>query len=322
MVVAIVEIFQLAYYIPSVILMIFVGTLLLYKILTKSKAFQNEFYPMVCYRTFNDLAYQISMIGLLKLPSWSIMPQMYLDSTYLAAVSYVFGATTFCVPFIHTFFLSGLRYMAIYHPVKYTRISSPRTSIILCSLLLIISLSIGLPSLAYSSRYVYNNVTGIISSTYLDKSVAYYQFAYVTFFYLPIIIISAIFNVANFIGLSKTNKRNKNKRSETLFAVYSLFTFFTTCLMEAYLGSRIIGNFLGNQTIISVANYSLQWIGDLGTFGDFYFFIFINSEIRAAIKEIVCKVFGIKYAPSFVKTTEIKSIHDGKSIRGKHITTT
>uniref|UniRef100_A0A0N5BZ09 G_PROTEIN_RECEP_F1_2 domain-containing protein n=1 Tax=Strongyloides papillosus TaxID=174720 RepID=A0A0N5BZ09_STREA len=122
------------------------------------------------------------MMALLKLPSWSIMPQFYLDNTYLAALSYLFGATTCCVPFIHTFFLSGLRYMAIYYPVKYTRISSLRTSIILCSLLLIISLSIGLLSLAYSSRYVYNNVTGIISSTYLDKSVAYYQFAYVTFF--------------------------------------------------------------------------------------------------------------------------------------------
>uniref|UniRef100_A0A0N5CC43 G_PROTEIN_RECEP_F1_2 domain-containing protein n=1 Tax=Strongyloides papillosus TaxID=174720 RepID=A0A0N5CC43_STREA len=229
------------------------------------------------------------MMALLKLPSWSIMPQFYLDNTYLAALSYLFGATTCCGPFIHTFFLSGLRYMAIYHPVKYTRISSPRTSIILCSLLLIISLSIGLLSLAYSSRYIYSNVTGITTPTYLDKSVAYYQFAYITFLYLPIIIMSAIFNVANFIGLSKTNKRNKNKKSETLFAIYSLFTYFTTCLMEAYLGSRIIGSFLGNQTIISIANYSLTWIGDLGTFGDFYFFIFINSEIRAAIKEIVCK---------------------------------
>uniref|UniRef100_A0A0N5BVA3 G_PROTEIN_RECEP_F1_2 domain-containing protein n=1 Tax=Strongyloides papillosus TaxID=174720 RepID=A0A0N5BVA3_STREA len=216
------------------------------------------------------------MMALLKLPSWSIMPQFYLDNTYLAQISYVFVATTCCVPFVHTFFLSGLRYMAIYHPVKYTRISSPRTSIILCSLLLIISLSIGLPSLAYPSRYVYNNVTGIISSTYLVKSVAYYHFAYVTFFYLPIIIISAIFNVANFIGLSKTNKRNKNKRSENLFVIYSLFSFFTTCLMEAYICSKLIGSFLENQMIVSIANYSLQWIGDLGTFGDFYFLIIIK----------------------------------------------
>uniref|UniRef100_A0A0N5BZ08 G_PROTEIN_RECEP_F1_2 domain-containing protein n=1 Tax=Strongyloides papillosus TaxID=174720 RepID=A0A0N5BZ08_STREA len=322
MVVGVVEIIQLSYLAPSLILMIFVACILLHKILTQSKTFQNEFYPMVCYRTFNDILYHVSVLLMLKFPSWLIMPQYFLDSVYIAPIFYSLGAVTCCVPFVHSIFLSGIRYMAIYHPLRYTRISSPRTSIIFCSLFFLISFGIGLPTLAFPSKYIYNNVTNTVLPAYTVKSVSYYNFGYGIVFYGSTVILSAIFNVANLIGLSKNNRKNKNKRSEIVFAFYTLFTLFTTSLMEAYFCCRISGNFFGNLKLLAIANYSVIWIGDIQTLGHFYFFVFINSEIRGAIKEIFCKVFGIKYASSSVKTTEIKSIYDSKSLRSKNITRT
>uniref|UniRef100_A0A0N5C122 G_PROTEIN_RECEP_F1_2 domain-containing protein n=1 Tax=Strongyloides papillosus TaxID=174720 RepID=A0A0N5C122_STREA len=323
MVIGVVEIIQLSYLIPSLILMMFVACILLHKILKQSKTFQNEFYPMVCYRTFNDILYNVCILFMLKFPSWLIMPQYYLDSVHIAPIYYVLAASTFCAIFVHSIFLSVIRYVAIYYPGKYTRISSSRTSIILCCLLFLISFGVGLPTLAFPSKYIYNNATNTVLPAYAVKSITYYNFGYAIVFYGSTVILSAIFNVANLIGLSKNNKKNKNKRSENVFAFYTLFTLFTTSLMEAYFCCRISGNFFGNQKLLAIANYSVIWIGDIGTLGHFYFFVFINSEIRATIKEIFCKVFGIKYAPSLVKTTEIiKSIYDSKSLRSKNINRT
>uniref|UniRef100_A0A0K0F3K4 G_PROTEIN_RECEP_F1_2 domain-containing protein n=1 Tax=Strongyloides venezuelensis TaxID=75913 RepID=A0A0K0F3K4_STRVS len=252
------------------------------------------------------------------------MPQYFLDSVRIAPTYYVLAASTFCVPFVHTIFLSAIRYVAIYHPMKYTIISSQRTSFILCSLLFLISFSIGFPTLAFPSMYIYNNYTNSVLPAYTVKSVSYYNFGYGIVFYGITVILSAIFNVANLIGLSKNNRKNnnKNKRSENVFAFYTFFTLFTTCLMEAYFCCRISGNYLGNQTLLAIANYSVTWIGDLETFGNFYFFIFINTEIKAAIKETLYKVCKIKCNSSSSDTTKIKNIQDSKNLRSERITKT
>uniref|UniRef100_A0A0N4ZPD6 G_PROTEIN_RECEP_F1_2 domain-containing protein n=1 Tax=Parastrongyloides trichosuri TaxID=131310 RepID=A0A0N4ZPD6_PARTI len=312
----IIESIQLTYLVPSLLFMTFVGFIILYKILTKSKNFQNEFYPLVCYRTFNDILYHISILFTLKLPSWSIMQSLYLENQFIASLSYLFGATTCCVPFIHTLFISSLRYLAIYYPVKYKRISNRTTTFILLLLLFIISFGIGLPTLFFDSKYVYNDLTKTVSPVFTTHSVAYYQIGYAIVFYSITIIISVVCNISNFIGLWKNNKKNgRNKRSEILFALYCLFTLFTTCLMEAYLILRIGGNFFENQVMVIIANSNLIWIGDLSTLGDFYFLIIINSEVRFAIKEFFHKLIG-KEITSSIKTTEIKSTQQSKVLRG------
>uniref|UniRef100_A0A0K0F535 G_PROTEIN_RECEP_F1_2 domain-containing protein n=1 Tax=Strongyloides venezuelensis TaxID=75913 RepID=A0A0K0F535_STRVS len=320
----IVEVIQLAYNIPSMIFMLIVGILLLQKILTESKAFQNEFYPMFCYRIFNDVLYNICILLLLKFPSWLVMPQYFLHSVRISSIYYVFAASTFCVPFVHTIFLSAIRYVAIYHPMRYTRISSQRTSIILCSLLFLISFSIGLPTLAFPSMYIYSNYTNSVLPTYKVKSVAYYNFCYAIVFYGITVILSAIFNIANLVGLSRNNKKNnnKNKKSENVFAFYTFFTLFTTCLMEAYFCCRISDNYLGNKTLLAIANYSVTWIGDLETFGNFYFLIFINTEIKAVIKETLYKVCKIKCNSSSSNTIKKKNIQDSKNSRCEKTTKT
>uniref|UniRef100_A0A0K0EQF3 G_PROTEIN_RECEP_F1_2 domain-containing protein n=1 Tax=Strongyloides stercoralis TaxID=6248 RepID=A0A0K0EQF3_STRER len=319
MVLSIIEIIQLTYLIPSLILMAFVGSLLLYKILTKNYSFKNEFYFLVCYRTFNDILYHVSILLLLKIPAWKIATDFYYNSTILAPLSYVFGATTCCVPFIHTFILSIVRFIAIYHPIKYSKLSSRLTSKIICGLIFVISNGIGLASLAFPSKYIYDAVTGIMSPVYVVRSVAYFQFCYAIVIYGSTVIASLILNIANFISLKKNNKKNKNKRSEYLFAFYGLFTLFTASLMEGYLIGRIGGNFLQNQTMTAISNYALTWIGDIGTLGDFYFFIFINSEIKLAIKEVFFKVIKKEFSVVTHKSTEVKSLQEVKNIRIKVI---
>ncbi|CEF61928.1 7TM GPCR, serpentine receptor class v (Srv) family-containing protein [Strongyloides ratti] len=313
------ETIQLIYLIPSLLLMIFVAFLLLYKILTKSQAFKNEFYPMVCYRTFNDILYHFTILILLKLPAWKIALNFYINSTCLAPLCCIFGAVTCCVPFLHTFILASMRYMAIYYPIKYSRISSQSTSIIICGVIFTISYGIGLASLAFPSKYVYNEVTGITSPVYIVKSVAYFQFCYGIIFYGLTVIGSLILNIANFVGLRKNNKKNKNKKSEYTFAFYGLFTLFTTCLMEGYLVGRIGGNFLENETMMAISNYALTWIGDIGTLGDFYFFLFINSEIKLAIKEIFFKIINKQVTSLVIRSTEVKSLQETKNSRIKTI---
>uniref|UniRef100_A0A0N4Z1C3 G_PROTEIN_RECEP_F1_2 domain-containing protein n=1 Tax=Parastrongyloides trichosuri TaxID=131310 RepID=A0A0N4Z1C3_PARTI len=271
-----IEVIQLLYLIPSLTIMFFVGILICDKLVKKDKHFNNEFYPLVCYKTFNDILYHLSILFLLKFPVWGIMENLYIDNDFLASLAYFFGAATVCTSFLHSFLLATLRFIAINYPLKYKNMFKKKFVYLFILIMFIISLLISIPSFFFKSKYIYNNDTGDLTPIYLSKSISYYQFGYGIILYGILIIGAFILNIINLYFIWRRNQMRNTKKLEKTFAIYSLGTLFTTSLLEFYLITRVFGNYYENISMIIFANNSLVWIGDLGTLGDFYFFIFIR----------------------------------------------
>uniref|UniRef100_A0A0N4ZPD5 G_PROTEIN_RECEP_F1_2 domain-containing protein n=1 Tax=Parastrongyloides trichosuri TaxID=131310 RepID=A0A0N4ZPD5_PARTI len=262
------------------------GTVLLREILSNSATYKNEFYLLVCYKTFNDIISLLSVIFLIKLPQWGILSNLYLNNNFLSSLSYFFGSSTGATTILHTFFVSFIRFCALNYPIKYRMFFDSSKKKFLIIFMLIFCICIGTPSLFFQACYVYVNLTNTVTPIIDTESASFYQFFYVVVLYGIIISITFGLNISNSISYCKNTLNTINKKkNEISFFFYSFFTFATAFCMETYLMIRIFGVFTGNETLICLANKLLAWIGDISTLFDFYFFIYISPEIRITLKK-------------------------------------
>uniref|UniRef100_A0A0K0EGI9 G-protein coupled receptors family 1 profile domain-containing protein n=1 Tax=Strongyloides stercoralis TaxID=6248 RepID=A0A0K0EGI9_STRER len=280
-------------FIPTFILMVYTLCILIIKFKNKSSVFLNEFYPFVAYRIFTDILYNFLSYFFLKFPLWNIWPEVYLNNDILAAIMYSIGSFLVSGFFIHSLVVLVIRFIAIKYPTKYREIFSQKRIILIIIGMICYGTIIGSGTLFFKSRYIYNNVTNVISAVYLDKRVSIYTFAYGIVLYNLTIIFSLFFNIANWILIYKKRHEWKAKKSTNIiYAAYCFFTFIITCLHELYFILRVIGSFSGNYNFAIIANILLSFTGEIGTYGDFYFVLFISKQLRNAIISPIKKLFG------------------------------
>uniref|UniRef100_A0A0K0F3K1 7TM_GPCR_Srx domain-containing protein n=1 Tax=Strongyloides venezuelensis TaxID=75913 RepID=A0A0K0F3K1_STRVS len=250
-----------------------------------TQTFCNEFYPFLCYRIINDLFYHVCMLFMLKFPIWGFFLDTFTENTFLAQIGFLIGTSTCSVPFIHGLIISFIRFVAIYYPMEYKRIFTPRRIKQMCIGMFLCSLGIGLPTVFFESSYLLKNDTFTLTPSYITPSIIIYQMSYGIFFYGSVIVLSFSLNVLNIIGLNR-KKYNRNIRySDKYYIIYSFFTLFTSILMEIYIAFRIGGTYLKNIKVNHIANTVLSWSADIVTLGNFYFIIIISKDIRRLLVE-------------------------------------
>uniref|UniRef100_A0A0N4ZCR4 7TM_GPCR_Srx domain-containing protein n=1 Tax=Parastrongyloides trichosuri TaxID=131310 RepID=A0A0N4ZCR4_PARTI len=279
------DLLTLIYILPTLSFMIIVAQQSILKIVKSDVIFCNEFYPIVCLRTINDILYHVAIFVFIKLPKWGLVCDLFKKYKIMAKICFFIGAFCVCETFLYTFFVSVIRFAAIKHPISYQTMFSYGTIKKIIIFMIIFGASLSAITIFYDSCYVFNEENIIIVPIFLNSNIIYFQIIYSIFIYGTLIVASLCLNVLSVYTLCLRRKRRQCiNKIEVLYATYSIFTFLTSLLMEFYFVMRIIGNASNvNTSLIAQANLNLLWIGDIISFGDFYFLLITSSYIRNLI---------------------------------------
>uniref|UniRef100_A0A0N4ZHU2 Serpentine receptor class gamma n=1 Tax=Parastrongyloides trichosuri TaxID=131310 RepID=A0A0N4ZHU2_PARTI len=286
------DIISIIYSIPSLLLMTYTLIIILDKLKNNNPGFKNEFFPFVAYRLANDIFYNVLAYFLLKFPLWGIWSLFYLEHNFMAKICFGLGAFLVSGFFIHSLVTSFIRFIAVCFPTKYRKVFNQKRVGYIILGMITYGILICSGSLFFESRYIYNNVSNAVVPTFVSKEASYYTFAYGIVIYNLTILLSLFFNTANwYLIYKKRNEWRSNKSINILYGLYSLFTFIITCFHELYFILRVISNYTEDPKYAAIASIILSYTGDVGTYGDFYFILFISKTLRNAIMLPIMKVF-------------------------------
>uniref|UniRef100_A0A0N4Z013 Serpentine receptor class gamma n=1 Tax=Parastrongyloides trichosuri TaxID=131310 RepID=A0A0N4Z013_PARTI len=314
MIITVFDIIRFTIFIPSLFLMAFALIIMISNFFRLNSKFCNEFYPFVAFRIFNDLMYNILSFIMLKLPLYGIFGNFFLENDWVSSIAFLTGASFIGAIFIHALVLSIIRYIAVKYPTKYRTIFDLKKIVILIVGMFLFCWSIGIGTLFFPSYYMYHNQSQAIVLTYRTNDIAYYTFSYGVVIFGVTLILSFIFNVANWISIyrrSKKHRKGKHKKDIT-YAIYTCFSFIMALMYHGYYILRTIGSYTDKDIYTTIANISLSYIGDVATLGDFYFVMMISKDLRTLMKKYVVNLFFVRCC--FERNNQIKTIKEPANI--------
>uniref|UniRef100_A0A0K0G5H5 Serpentine receptor class gamma n=1 Tax=Strongyloides venezuelensis TaxID=75913 RepID=A0A0K0G5H5_STRVS len=143
---------------------------------------------------------------------------------------------------------------------------------------------IGLINISLNPRYKKSGLYDFFTPYLESKNVIYYQIFCQFFIYGTISIVTCIFNVMAVLTLKKHNITENNSKGNLNYIKYSIFIFITLFIVETYYVCRFISvNYeIKFLSYITIFLYVVAF--DLTSVGDFYFLIYLSSELRKALK--------------------------------------
>uniref|UniRef100_A0A0K0F421 Serpentine receptor class gamma n=1 Tax=Strongyloides venezuelensis TaxID=75913 RepID=A0A0K0F421_STRVS len=206
------------------------------------------------------------------------------NNDWTATTFYVIAAQQTLFMFLITLLISINRYIAVKYPLSYEHHFSKSKIIIILLCFIILSTMIGLGNIFLNPRYKKSGLYDYFIPYLESKNVIYYQIFCHFFIYGTISIATCIFNVMTVLTLKKHNKTNNKSKGNLNYIKYSIFIFITLFIVETFFICEFIA--LNNEIkFLSYIAIFLYFVGfDLTSVGDFYFLIYLSSELRKALK--------------------------------------
>uniref|UniRef100_A0A0K0G5I1 Serpentine receptor class gamma n=1 Tax=Strongyloides venezuelensis TaxID=75913 RepID=A0A0K0G5I1_STRVS len=270
----IVEIIQLIYKIPSVLLMILSIYVIIKEIKYKNNLFNKQFYIIIVFKLTNEIAFNTNMFVFFILPKWGFYNKFLENHAWTATVFNILATQQTTFMFLITLLISINRYIGVKYPFSYELyFSKPKIVIILLSSI-ILSLVLGFGNIFFDLRYQKSNFFGYFTPSLKTKKELYYQYLYLVILFGLISIITCIFNVMAILTLKKVNKIGSQYKKEIYFIVYSIFIFITLLFVEAFFVVTFIGVKYQINFFIPIIYFLNIVAFDLTSVGDFYFLIY------------------------------------------------
>uniref|UniRef100_A0AC35TWA6 7TM_GPCR_Srx domain-containing protein n=1 Tax=Rhabditophanes sp. KR3021 TaxID=114890 RepID=A0AC35TWA6_9BILA len=297
------DIFQLSYRIPSLIIYIYFEIVLAYKLYTNDPEYNNEFCPLVFVKGLVDIGAQLCQLITLRLANTRWLPHIFTFSDFQAHIPSFVNDSCYAVMFELCFLISLNRYLAVTYPVKYKFYFSKKAHKIMLPICLVVGFSIGLfLVLRFGCKIIWSDVRGLMVAVFVDEKVGIFQAVYTIGYYLPLCVGSAIFSGLTVFKVSKLRKTSSAvRKKDRLLITYSFicvvaFTAFDLCFIL-----RSVGYLMKRSDLTQIAQNIVQHIVDVATFGLFYISILLRNYIIAISSEF-CET-----------NTEV----DGKELSGK-----
>uniref|UniRef100_A0A0K0G1J8 Serpentine receptor class gamma n=1 Tax=Strongyloides venezuelensis TaxID=75913 RepID=A0A0K0G1J8_STRVS len=206
------------------------------------------------------------------------------NNNWTATVFYVIVSQQTTFMFLVTLLISINRYIAVKYPLsyKYHFSRSKITIILLC--FIILSTMIGLRHISLNAKYKKSGLYDFFTPSLEFENVIYNRIICHFFIYGTISIATCIFNVMAVLTLKKQNKADNKSKSNLKYIKYSIFIFITLFIVETFFICKFIALNNGIKFFSYITIFLFVVGFDLTSVGDFYFLIYLSSELRKALK--------------------------------------
>uniref|UniRef100_A0A0N5C5H3 Serpentine receptor class gamma n=1 Tax=Strongyloides papillosus TaxID=174720 RepID=A0A0N5C5H3_STREA len=279
-----VDIIQLLYKIPSMLLMMLSIYVIIKEIKNKNNHFNKQFYTIIVCKLTNEIFYIITIFTFIKLPKWGFYNDFLENNNWTATIFYVLLAQQTTFMFLITLLISVNRYIAIKYPLSYQIYFSKSKILLTLLTFIILSTIIGVGNILFNARYKKVDLFVYIVPAFKFKNEVYYQHFYKIFLFGIISIATCTFNVMAILILKKHNLIANNYKRELYYIIYSVFIFITLFTVEAFFVFRLIHMIYQTKLFFYISNFLHVVAFDSTTIGDFYFLIYSCRELRKALK--------------------------------------
>uniref|UniRef100_A0A0K0G5H6 Serpentine receptor class gamma n=1 Tax=Strongyloides venezuelensis TaxID=75913 RepID=A0A0K0G5H6_STRVS len=206
------------------------------------------------------------------------------NNDWTATTFYIIATQQTTFMFLVTLLISINRYIAVKYPLSYKLHFSRSKIIIILLCFIILSTIIGLGIISYNVKYKKSGLNDYFAPYFESKYIIYYRIFCQVFMYGTISIVTCIFNVMAVLTLKKYNKTDNKCKRDLNYIKYSIFIFITLFIVETFFVCEFIAeNF--EIKFLSYITIFLHFVAfDLTSVGDFYFLIYLSSELRKALK--------------------------------------
>uniref|UniRef100_A0A0N5B8U8 Serpentine receptor class gamma n=1 Tax=Strongyloides papillosus TaxID=174720 RepID=A0A0N5B8U8_STREA len=272
--ISVLEIIQLTYKIPSMLLMVLSIYVIIKEIKNKNVHFNKQFYLIIVCKLSNEIIYNLNVFIFFKLPLWGFYNNLMEKNDWMATLFYILATQQTTFMFLITFLVSINRYIAVKYPLlyKFYFLKSKIVTILLS--FTILSTIIGLGNIFFNAKYIKINLFDYIIPLFKSKNAIYYQIFYQIFLFGFISIGTCTFNVIAILALKKHNKIGNKYKKELYHTIYSIFIFITLFFVEIFNVCKIIAIKYEIMFIINITYFLHNVAIDLTSVGDFYFLIY------------------------------------------------
>uniref|UniRef100_A0A0N5B4B5 Serpentine receptor class gamma n=1 Tax=Strongyloides papillosus TaxID=174720 RepID=A0A0N5B4B5_STREA len=272
--ISVLEIIQLAYQIPSMILMILSVYVIITEIKNKNAHLNTQFYSIIVCKLSNEIIYNINVFIFVVLPKWGFYNNFLKNHDWTATLYYVLETQQTTFMFLITLLVSINRYVAVKYPLLYKYYFLKSKIVIILLSFIILSTIIGLGNIFFNAKYMKNNLFDYIIPSFKSENAFYYQIFYQIFLFGIISIATCTFNVIAILTLKKYNQIGNKYKKELNYTIYSIFIFITLFLVEILYVCNIIAIKYDIISFIYTIYFFYDVALDITSFGDFYFLIY------------------------------------------------
>uniref|UniRef100_A0A0N5BKS7 Serpentine receptor class gamma n=2 Tax=Strongyloides papillosus TaxID=174720 RepID=A0A0N5BKS7_STREA len=270
----VIDIIQLIYKVPSMLLMMLSICTIIKEIKNKNINFNTQFYIIIVCKLTNEIVYIMTIFIFIKLPKWGFCNDFLENNGWMATIHFTLLAQETTFMFLITLLISINRYIAVKYPLSYKfYFSKSRTLLTLLSFI-ILSVIIGLGNILFNAKYVRVDLFDYIVPSFKSKNEIYYQLFYRIFLLGIISVATCTFNVMAILTLKKHNQNVNKYKKELFYIIYSVFIFITLIFVETYFVCRLISLKYEIKLLSNITNFFHVVAFDLTSVGDFYFLLY------------------------------------------------
>uniref|UniRef100_A0A0N5C0C4 Serpentine receptor class gamma n=1 Tax=Strongyloides papillosus TaxID=174720 RepID=A0A0N5C0C4_STREA len=273
-IVSCVEIIQLIYKIPSMLLMMLTIYVIIKEIKNKNVYFNKQFYTIIVCKLINEIIFIINIYVFTIIPKWGFYNHFLENNNWTAGIFLSLASQQTTFMFFITLLISINRYVAVKYPLSYKIYFSKSKIVVILLSSIMLSTMFGLVNISFKPRYIKYPLYGYIVPYLQSKDVIYYQVFCQIFLFGIISITTCTLNVIAILTLKKHNLIGNKYKKELHYTTYSIFVFITLFLIEAFFVCRFITVNYAIKFFSYIANFLHVVAFDLTYIGNFYFLLY------------------------------------------------
>uniref|UniRef100_A0A0K0FJD5 Serpentine receptor class gamma n=1 Tax=Strongyloides venezuelensis TaxID=75913 RepID=A0A0K0FJD5_STRVS len=271
---------QLSYGIPLQIIYTFFTISLFMKLCVwKIKQYDNEFFPFMLVKSIAENVLLLTSMFFEKFYRLGMFPGIYQKFPFIKVILIFETNSTYTLLFSLTLVIAINRYLACSHPVKYKVIFSSEhvKKIIFAMILFALTINIVLHIVGPRKKSTNHDNLALEKST---KNLSIIGIIFVIGFYIPLIILSCVFNFLMILRVRKKDfKKITSKATQSLF-YYSIFTLVNFIIILVIIIGKTMDAFLNIFPNEKLVNHVNSIAFELGTYGSFIGSLILSSQLR------------------------------------------
>uniref|UniRef100_A0A0N5BZ38 Serpentine receptor class gamma n=1 Tax=Strongyloides papillosus TaxID=174720 RepID=A0A0N5BZ38_STREA len=272
--ISVLDIIQLTYKIPSMLLMVLSIYVIIKEIKSRNVNFNTQFYIIIVCKLSNEVIYNINIFLFFKLPKWGCFNNFMKENNWMATFFYILATQQIAFIFLITLLISINRYIAVKYPLLYNLYFLKSKIVVILLFFITLSTLIGLGNISFNARFDKFESSDHILPSFQSKNAIYYQIFYQIFLFGIISIATCAFNTMAILTLRKLNKNGTKYKKELYYIIYSIFIFLTLLLVQAFYVFNILAELYKIRFFINIIHFHHILAFDLTSIGDFYFLIY------------------------------------------------
>uniref|UniRef100_A0A0N5BU92 Serpentine receptor class gamma n=1 Tax=Strongyloides papillosus TaxID=174720 RepID=A0A0N5BU92_STREA len=272
--ISVLEIIQLAYKIPSLLLMILSIYIIITEIKNRNAHFNTQFYLIIVCKLSNEIIYNITVFIFVLLPKWGFYKKFLKNHDWTATIYFVLSTQQITFMFFITLIISINRYIAVKYPLLYKFYFLKSKMVIILLSVITLSTIIGLGNIFFEARFDKMDSFDTLIPSLTSESAFYYRIFYQIFLFGIISIATCTFNTMAILTLRKLNKNGIKYKKELNYTIYSILTFITLFLVEILYVCNFIVSIFDFVSLMYPIYFLFNMVLDLTSIGKFYFLIY------------------------------------------------